>query len=210
MRKKRFPAVRGRSAVARLNGRSAVVVYEAAKEIWEADDPATFRSVIHTLKHGRSVLNRTAAAYALSLMHCKAAIPALEQTVDDKNEHPKVRGEAAESLAHNHRERSHRVLLQNLNDPSKEVRFWCAFSLSEMGDCDALISLRHLASSDHRIVGGFWSVSREANAAIRIIRVNMRNKKRHVSRCLFCSKKWKKSVQTSPGSNKALSGAERP
>ncbi len=194
MRKKRFPAVRGRSAVARLNGRSAVVVYEAAKEIWKADDPATFRSVIHTLRHGRSVLNRAAAAYALSLMRCKTAIPALEQSVDDKNERPKVRGEAAESLAHNHRARSHRVLLQNLDDPSKEVRFWCAFSLSEMGDSDALIPLGHLAATDHRIIRGFWSVSREAKAAIRLIRKSIRNKKTHATRCLFCSKKWRKST----------------
>jgi HEAT repeat protein len=194
MRKRRLPRTGGHSALVRLNGRSAVLVYEAAKEIWEADDPATLRSVIHVLKHGRSALNRTAAAYALNLMHRKAAIPALEQTVDNKKEHPKVRGEAAESLAHNHREKSHQVLLQNLNDPSKEVRFWCAYSLSEMCDCEALIPLRHLASSDHRIVGGFWSVSREAKAAIRNIRGNIRNKKSHATRCLFCSKKWKKSV----------------
>jgi len=194
MRKRLPPNIRGRSALVRLNGRSAVRVYEAAKEIWKADDPATLRSVIYILKHGRSVLNRTAAAYALNLMHHKAAIPALEQTVDDKNEHPKVRGEAAESLAHNHRARSHQVLIQNLKDPSKVVRFWCAYSLSEMGECDALIPLGHLASSDHRTVKGFWSVSREANAAIRIIRGNMRSQKRYGSRCLFCSKKSKKSV----------------
>jgi HEAT repeat protein len=194
MRKRPLRNIRGRSAVARLNGRSAPLVYEAAKEIWEADDPATVRAVIYILRHGRTVLNRTAAAYALNLMHQKAAIAALEKTVDNKKEHPKVRGEAAESLAHNHSERSHQVLLRNLNDASKELRFWCAYSLSEMGDCDALIPLSHLASSDHRIIRGFWSVSREAKAAIRIIRGNIRDEKSHPPRCLFCSKKWRKSV----------------
>jgi HEAT repeat protein len=192
MRKRLLRNIRGHGALVRLNGRSAVRVYEAAKDIGDADDPATLRSVIYILKHGRTVLNRTAAAYALNLMSRKAAIPALEQTVDDKNEHPKVRGEAAESLAHNHRAMSHRVLIRNLIDPSKDVRFWCAYSLSEMGDRDALIPLRHLALSDNRIVRGFWSVSREAKAAIRIIRGNTRNKKSHAPRCLFCSKKWKK------------------
>jgi HEAT repeat protein len=175
--------------VERLNGRSSVDVYEAAKELWERDDPRTLRSVIRTLKHGKSVLNRTAAAYALNLVLERAAIVALEKTVQKRQEHPRVRGQAAESLAHNHRDRSHRILLQNLQDPSKEVRFWCAFSLAEMGDPDALVALRNLAKRDRRIVRGFWSVSREANWAIRKIRGEMRTKGRWKS-CLFCSKKW--------------------
>jgi HEAT repeat protein len=107
----------------RLNGRSSIDVYEAAKDIWEKDDPDTLRSVIRILRHGERVVNKTAAAYALNLMRGKSAIPALERSVDNKQEHPKVRGQAAESLAHNHREKSHSVLVRNLNDPSKEVRF---------------------------------------------------------------------------------------
>ena len=178
----------------RLNGRSAIDVFEAAKEIWEEDDQDTRRSVISTLLRGKRVMNRTAAAYALHLMHGTTAIPALEKSVDNKREHPKVRGQAAESLAHNHREKSHRVLLQNLDDPSKEVRFWCAYSLAEMGDGDALIPLRKLAQRDHRIIKGFWSVSREAKAAIRKIQKEMRNRKGRPKRCLFCSKAWKKRV----------------
>jgi HEAT repeat protein len=66
-------------------------------------------------------------------------------SVNNKQEHPRVRVHAAESLAHNHREKSHDVLLRNLIDPSKGVRFWCAFSLAEMSDGDALIQLRKLA-----------------------------------------------------------------
>jgi HEAT repeat protein len=91
------------------------------------DDPRLVLSVIKTLLHGTRVLNRAAAACALNLAHGKAAIPALESTVANKREHPKVRGQAAESLAHNHRPESHRVLRENLNDASKEVRFWCAY-----------------------------------------------------------------------------------
>ena len=136
------------------------------------------------------VVNRTAAAYALYLMHGKSAIQALEKAVGDKREHPKVRGQAAESLAHNHREKSHGVLLRNLKDPSKEVRFWCAYSLAQMGDGDALIPLRTLAANDHRIVKGFWSVSREAKWALRTIQKEMSRSKR----CLFCSRAQRKRV----------------
>ena len=169
----------------RLNGRRSVDVYEAAKEIWERDDPHTIRSVISTLRRGERVLNRAAAAHALYLMHGKAAIPALEKSVGNRREHPKVRGQAAEALAHNHREESHRVLRRNLNDPSKEVRFWCAYSLAQMADEDALMPLRKLAESDHRVVRGFWSVSKEAKSAIREIQMETKNRRKG---CLFCSK----------------------
>src|SRR5277367_600503 len=177
------------SLVKRLNGRSSVDVYEAAKEIWKRGDPRTLLSVIRTLKRGQRALNRAAAAYALNLMHGRTAIAALETAVQNRQEHPKVRGQAAESLAITHRASSHRVLLRNLQDPSKEVRFWCAYSLAEMGDTDALAGLRKLAKEDRRIVKGFWSVSREANWAIRTIRKAVRSKGRR-KRCLFCTKAW--------------------
>ena len=102
---------------------------------------------------------------------------------------PRVRGQAAESLESNHREGSHKILLQNLQDPSKEVRFWCAYSLGELGDPDALTALRKLAKLDHRVVRGWWSVNREANWAIRRISEKLRSKPRR-RRCLFCTKIW--------------------
>ena len=183
-----------RRLVERLNGRSSIDVYEAAKEIWERDDPRTLRSVIRTLKHGKRVLNRTAAAYALNLMNGgRTVIVALENTLQNRREHPRVRGQAAESLHISHRERSHRILLQNLQDPSKEVRFWCAYSLAEIGDRDALAALRKLAKVDHRVVKGWWSVSREANWAIRTIREKVRSREGRRKRCLFCSKRWSTS-----------------
>ena len=181
-----------RSLVERLNGRSSIDVYEAAKAIWERDDPRTLRSVIRTLKRGKMALNRAAAAYALHLMHGRTAVAALETTLQNKQEHPKVRGQAAESLAITHRASSHRVLLRNLQDPSKEVRFWCAYALAEMGDTDALAGLRKLAKEDQRIVKGFWSVSREATWAIRRIREGSRRNGRR-KRCLFCTKAWSRS-----------------
>jgi hypothetical protein len=192
--KRRLGKIRVRTALERLNGSTSIDVYEGAKEIWQKDDPDTVRSVIHILHHGQRPMNRAASAYALNLMHGKAAIRALEESLDNKDEHPKVRGQAAESLAHNHREETHRLLRRNLDDPSKDVRFWCAYSLTEMGDEESLAALKKLAEKDHRIVQGFWSVSKEARAAIRKIRKEARDRKaRHQRACLFCSKPRVKS-----------------
>jgi hypothetical protein len=177
------------SSLERLNGRSSVEAYEGAKEILAKDDPGKVRFVVNTLLHGQRALNRSAAAYALALTHLKAVIRALEKTVANKRERPKVRGQAAESLAHNHRPESHRLLREHLNDSSKEVRFWCAYSPAQMADEEALISLKELArTGDHRVVRGFWSVSREARAAIRIIRKAMRERGIRRKPCLFCAK----------------------
>jgi HEAT repeat protein len=191
--KRSLTKIRLRNAVDRLNGRSSVDAFGGAQELFEKDDLDSLRSVINTLRRGKRVLNRTAAAYAMNLMHAKPAILALEKSVGNQREHPRVRGQAAESLAHNHRENSHRLILKNLMDPSKEVRFWCAYALAEMGDGDAVVNLRKLARKDRRIVRGFWSVSREARAAIRKIQDEMRDRrKRHSRRCLYCSKAWSK------------------
>ena len=138
--------------------------------------------------HGQRALNRAAAAYALHLPRGNAAVLALEKAAANKREHPKVRGQAAESLALNHRAKSHGILRANLHDPSKEVRFWCAYSLAEMADDDALGSLKRLAEEDHRVVKGFWSVSKEAKWAIRVIRKEMTERKRRRKLCIYCSK----------------------
>ena len=125
----RLEKLRVPSSLERLNGRSSVEAYEGAKEIVPKDDPRLVSSVVKTLLDGKRALNRAAAAYALNLTHGKAAVVALEKAVANKQEHPKVRGQAAESLAHNHRPESHRIVRENLNNVSKEVRFWCAHSL---------------------------------------------------------------------------------
>jgi len=204
--------IRLQTPIERLNGRSSVDVFEAAKELWEKDDPDSLRSIISTLRRGKRVVNRTAAAYALNLMHAKPTILALEKSLGNRQEHPRVRGQSAESLAHNHRENSHRVVLKNLMDPSKEVRFWCAFALAQMGDGDALLNLRKLAKQDRRIVRGFWSVIREAKAAIRRIQDEIRRRGRHHSkRCLYCPSRGVKCQKCErPGNPGAVKFRRRP
>jgi HEAT repeat protein len=171
--------------VSRLNGRSQVDAFEAAKAVWDDSDKRLERPLISTLTHGRRPFNRTAAAYAMQMVTTPRTIIALERTVMNKSEHPRVRGEAAEALAHSHRKRSHDVLLAGLADSSRELRFWCAFALGEMAEKRAIPSLRHLVASDRRIVKGFHSVAKEAADAIE----NIQKEKvahRRKNGCVFC------------------------
>jgi HEAT repeat protein len=159
--------------------------FEAAKAIWIDPDPRLERSLISTLKNGRRPLNRAAAAFAMQILKTPRGVRALERSVSDEAEHPRVSGEAAEALAHGHRKRSHSVLLKGLGDASKNVRFWCAFALGEMAERRAVAGLEHLVATDSRIVKGFHSVAKEAADAIQ----NIRNKKeahRRKSGCVFC------------------------
>jgi HEAT repeat protein len=152
-----------RQIISRLNGHNQADAFEAAKAIWEDTAgrikafgrPANKqleRPLIATLKRGRRTFNRAAAAFAMQLVSTPRTVRALESAVKNKSERPRVRGEAAEALAHCHRTKSHDVLLAGLKDSSKDVRFWCAFSLGEMAEKRALPSLRHIAATDRRIV----------------------------------------------------------
>jgi len=165
--------------IARLNGRNQIIAFDAAIAIWKRSDVALERPLIKMLKHGRRPFNRAAAAFALQMVTTPKTIMALEQTVSNKSEHPRVRGEAAEALAHAHRKRSHEILIRNLRDPSKDVRFWCAFSLGQMGEKRAVAALKQLAATDDGIVRGFHSVAKEAVDSLEEIRVNS-------GRCHFC------------------------
>ena len=112
---------------------------------------------------------------------------ALEAVVRNRAERPRVRGEAAEALAHSHRRESHDVLIAGLRDSSKDVRFWCAFALGEMAESRALPHLERLVSTDKRPVKGFHSVAKEAADAIENIHIgNVPHRRK--DGCIFCVK----------------------
>jgi HEAT repeat protein len=112
-------------------------------------------------------------------------IKALERTLANRSEHPLVRGEAAEALAHGHRPKSHDLLLRGLRDPSKDVRFWCAFALGEMAERRAIKALRHIAETDRRVVKGFHPVAQEAADALKSILEGKPFHRRGYG-CVFC------------------------
>jgi HEAT repeat protein len=175
-----------RRILSQLNGRTQMEAFEAAKDIWEDPDGSLERPLISVLRNGRRPFNRAAAAYAMNqLLKTPRIIRAPERTVMNKSEHPRVRGDAAEALAHGHRERSHGVLLRGLRDPSKDVRFWCAFALGEMAEERAVPILERLAASDMRIIKGFHSVAKEATDSLQKIHVENTGHRRK-NGCIFC------------------------
>ncbi len=168
-----------------LNGRSQVEAFEAAKIVWKDTDVRLERPLIRTLKKGLRPFNRSAAAHAMgAILHRPRIIAALEQSVNNKSENPRVRGEAAEALHLNHRKRSHDLLLKNLTDPSKEVRFWCAYTLGQMAERRAIPALEMLSASDNRIIRGFHSVAKEAAETIKTIKASKAHRRKKA--CIFC------------------------
>src|SRR5580765_5509154 len=72
--------------LSRLNGRSRVAAFEAAKTVWEYSDPRLERPLIQTLKHGRRPFNRAAAAFAMQMVTSPRTIKALEKVVRNRSE----------------------------------------------------------------------------------------------------------------------------
>jgi HEAT repeat protein len=173
-----------RRVITQLNGRTLVQAFEAAKAIWQDCDMSLERPLLSTLRSGRRPFNRAAAAYAMPILKTPKIIRALERTMANKSENPRVRGYAAEALAHGHRKRSHDVLLRGLGDPSKGVRFWCAFALGEMAERRAVTVLKGLVATDKRVVRGWHSVAKEAADALNNIEAAKKDWRK--GRCAFC------------------------
>jgi HEAT repeat protein len=163
-----------------LNGRNRIDAFEAAKRVWNIDGNAVAKQLIRTLRMGRRAFNRSAAAYAMQAVSSASVINALEKSVRNKSENPDVRGHAAEALAHRHGRSTHDVLIKALQDPTKEVRFWCAFALGQMREKKA-VPILQLLLSDQRLVRGFHSVAKEAADAIS--EIEQREPER---RCPYC------------------------
>lgn len=123
-------------------------------------------------------VRREASAYALGYISpggaARAVIEALVSVLDG-HDIPRVRAQAAESLAQLLRFRrgrlrasSERVLIQHLSDADADVRFWCAYAVGELRTKAAVSSLRQLAN-DRTVVPGWWSVGVEARDALEVI-----------------------------------------
>jgi HEAT repeat protein len=167
------------------DGRTRMDAFEAAKAIWENPDSSLERSLISALNSGCRPLCRAAAAFAIQILKTPKVVRALERSVEDKSEHPRVRSEAAEALAHGHRKSSHNVLLKGLGDPGKDVRFWCACALGEMAEHRAITPLKRLVATDKRVVKDVHSVGKQAADAIENIQSEKKEHRRKGA-CVFC------------------------
>ena len=179
---------RRKTVLAALNSRSIKKAWEAGQSIWADPDPALLRGVVWTMRRGRSQHNRVEAAYRLRTMPGTTGIATCERILKDKKASKQLRAHVAETLANRHRPASHDVLLRTLkSESSPEMRFWCAFALGFIQERRALPTLRRLAETDHRVVKGWWRVSKEARDAIgRIEHPDAISKVKRPRRCIFC------------------------
>jgi len=144
---------------------------QASHAIGLVGSKAAVKPLLIALRKGSTAEHRADAAYALGHIGDARAVEPLLRSLADPEEDARVRGQAAESLA-NLRARGPAVyaaLISVLADASAEVRFWAAFALGEIANSreqEAIRALEHLAATDTAVVPGWWSVSREAEAAL--------------------------------------------
>ena len=176
-----------------LEGKRLSLWMPAAAAISQLEAKRMIRPLIRLmLDSARSARQRQAAAYALSFTWTGLAdvrfleeiAEALVRVVQNQEETPGLRGQAAEGLAylfgpcagarHNRRQRAYRVAGKNLvivlSDPSAEVRFWSAFALGSMRYRAALPILQKLARTDKELLSNWWMVGEEAADAVDAIK----------------------------------------
>lgn len=153
-----------------LKNSDAVLRGEAARALGTLGSPQAFEPLLKAAHEDANVEVRQAAIYALNLLGDERAVEPLIALLTDRKEDEKVRGMAAEALAHQMDRRAISPLIDALRDASVEVRFWAAFALGELGDPQALPELERLAATDEAVLPGWWSVSKEAASAIQRIK----------------------------------------
>jgi HEAT repeat protein len=169
----RLKPIQRKALLDALNSPTGRKANGAAQAIIQSPDPALLPGIVRILLHGKRLHNRIEAAYAMRGMrgtNGRDGAATLEKILANRKEKAYLRAFVAETLADRHRPTSHDVVLRNLADPSAQVRFWCAFALGQMRDRNALPLLASIAENDHRIVRGWWAVSKEARDAIRLIK----------------------------------------
>jgi HEAT repeat protein len=151
-----------------FRGENISLSLEAAKSLGMLKSKRAVPSLIEELIKGDNVDKRAASAYALGLLLDERAIDALLSVMNNKNDSPKVRGGTAEALIGFGKKRKRVVdaLINGLEDPSVEVRFWSTFALGEMKVKRAISKLEKLAAEDDEVLPGWWSVGKEASNAI--------------------------------------------
>jgi HEAT repeat protein len=118
---------------------------------------------------------REAAAYALAFIVDRRAFEPLLHTLENGDEAPLVRGQAAEALAYLGDPGAVPALIPALDDPAPEVRFWAALALGHLAGAEAIPPLERLTSGG-TVVPGWWAVNEEAGEAITNIRERLQER----------------------------------
>lgn len=97
------------------------------------------------------------------------------EVLQNGEEYPEIRAQAAEGLANaldccSPRfawfRRAETALIEALDDPAVQVRWWSAFALGVARSRKAVSKLRELAADDHTMLPGWWTLAEEAEDAL--------------------------------------------
>lgn len=149
---------------------NAHIYWEAAKALAMIDSKRALRPLTTVLHEHCDEDKRVAVAYTLSFLNDARSVGVLLDVLNNEQESPRVRGQAAEGLAYKPRE--HRIietLLKQLQDPAVDVQFWSAFALAHQGGPEVIPELEALAAHSNAVLPGWWAVRDEARWAITAI-----------------------------------------
>lgn len=151
---------------------------QAAASLSLLGSHSSIKRLLSVLANGKTAVQREAAAYALTWFQDVRVGEELVCVLSNRDEQAEVRAQAAEGIGYNYADADKRtkaykmaasVLIESLEDPVPEIRFWSAFALGSMGCRQALPALRKLKRSDRAVVPGWWYVREEAADAIATI-----------------------------------------
>jgi len=131
--------------------------------------------------------NRYGAAYALGFRyHDARVVRPLIRVLTNRQETPRVRGQAAESLRSRRTRKALKALIECSADESAEVRFWSVFSLGQYSGRRKKTRLAVVRALEQRLhddgwPNWGWTVGLEALAMLE-------SKRRHPAATMFCEK----------------------
>jgi HEAT repeat protein len=160
-----------------LQGSREDLMQAAATSLIEIGNARTANALLRILATSASEEARYWAVYVLGFMHASPDIAAqpLITILANQGETPRLRGQAAESLAYvcsysAHPTEVETTLLTSLEDASAEVRYWSAFALGQIADLSVVPALERIAAADSSSAPFGSTVGEEARDAVRAIR----------------------------------------
>ena len=141
------------SVINALSRPDATVRAEAAKTLALLAAVDAVEPLIGALRQDPEENVREAAAYALGLLGDSAAVPVLSDVAADIRQPPALRGMAMEALSDLNATQVAELIVEALDDPSGEVRYWSAYALGRIGDKSAIPALRRRIDVDTEPVG---------------------------------------------------------
>lgn len=139
--------------------------------------------MIETLNFAPNPQKRKDAAYILaSYDKNEQAVQNLVKVLNDVTQSSEVRAQAAESLGVIGDIRQSQILVQNLNDESTNVQFWCIHALWQICTDTLVIPKLEKFIGNKTVIGNMFIIEEEAKAAIRYIKARGKALEKHADK----------------------------